>query len=83
MHKKYFYFFTNIIMFDQFALVECCLSAVLFFIVANPMTFKLVDSVLGSVVKIARNGVPTTAGLVVHALVFVTLEKVLLSLIHI
>ena len=81
MHKKYFYFFTNIIMFDQFALVECSLSAVLFFIVANPMTFKLVDSVLGSVVKIARNGVPTTAGLVVHALVFVTLEKVLRDLL--
>ena len=81
MHKKYFYFFTNIIMFDQFALVECCLSAVLFFIVANPMTFKLVDSVLGSVVKIAKGGVPTTAGLVVHALVFVTLEKVLRDLL--
>ena len=81
MHNKYFYFFINIIMFDQFALIECCLSAVLFFIVANPMTFKLVDSVLGSVVKIAKGGVPTTAGLVVHALVFVTLEKVLRDLL--
>jgi|TARA_B100000902_G_C27279911_1_gene901098 hypothetical protein len=45
------------------------------------MTFKLVDSVLGSVVKIAKGGVPTTAGLVVHALVFVTLEKVLRDLL--
>jgi len=81
LHNKYFYFFINIIMFDQFALIECCLSAVLFFIVANPMTFKLVDSVLGSVVKIAKGGVPTTAGLVVHALVFVTLEKVLRDLL--
>ena len=68
-------------MFDQFALLECCLAGVLFFIVANPMTFKLVDSVLGGVVKIAKGGVPTTAGLVVHSIVFVTLEKVLRDLL--
>jgi hypothetical protein len=68
-------------MIDQVCLMECLVSVVLFFIVANPMTFKLVDGVLGSVVRIARGGVPTTAGLVVHALVFVTLEKALRDLI--
>jgi len=41
-----------------------------FFLVANPATFKLVRKILGSWVASA-DGLPTTAGLLLHALVFV------------
>jgi len=43
-----------------------------FFVVANPATFKLTRSVAGSWVA-AADGLPTTAGLLLHALVFVIL----------
>lgn len=42
----------------------------LFFIVANPETFKAVRSIAGKWVASAE-GIPTTAGLLLHALVFV------------
>jgi hypothetical protein len=41
-----------------------------FFAIANPETFKLVRSIAGSWVASA-DGLPTTAGLLLHALVFV------------
>ena len=41
-----------------------------FFVVANPATFKLTRSVLGNWIA-AADGLPTTAGLLLHALVFV------------
>jgi len=41
-----------------------------FFVVANPKTFKLTRSLAGSWVA-AADGLPTTAGLLLHALVFV------------
>lgn len=55
--------------------------AVLFFVISSPMTYQLVDSVVGGVVtalvpqlgstfKVAMAGCPTTYGLVVHAAVF-------------
>jgi uncharacterized membrane protein len=43
---------------------------IVFFIVANPMTFKIVRSILGSWVASA-DGLPTTAGLLLHALVYI------------
>ena len=43
-----------------------------FFVVANPSTFKLTRSVFGAWVA-AADGLPTTAGLLLHALVFVIL----------
>lgn len=49
------------------------LQAVLvFYIIANPMTFRLVDSLLGGVVGRIANagGCPTSLGLIVHSLVF-------------
>lgn len=47
-------------------------AALLFFIVANPMTYKLVDGLVGSLVGrlVAPCGCPTTLGLTVHALVY-------------
>ena len=43
---------------------------VVFFIVANPATFKAVRGIAGNWVSSA-DGIPTTAGLLLHALVFV------------
>lgn len=49
--------------------------AVLFFIVGNPMTYRLVDTLLGGLVgHIASiSGSPTTLGLILHSLVFAAL----------
>jgi len=49
--------------------------ALLFFIVANPMVFRFVDSLLGWLVGpiASASGCPTTLGLVVHSLVFALL----------
>jgi uncharacterized membrane protein len=41
-----------------------------FFVIANPATFQLVRSIAGSWVASA-DGLPTTAGLLLHSLVFV------------
>lgn len=47
-------------------------AALLFFIVANPVVYRLVDGVLGPLVgRIASpSGCPTTWGLIVHSVVF-------------
>ena len=53
--------------------VSATLQAVLvFYIIANPMTYRLVNSVLGGVVgRISDvSGCPTALGLIVHSLVF-------------
>jgi hypothetical protein len=49
--------------------------ALLFFIVANPMVFRFVDSLLGWLVGpiASPSGCPTTLGLVVHSFVFALL----------
>jgi len=52
------------------------LPFLVFFIVANPATFKLVRSVAGGWVASAE-GLPTTLGLLLHALVFVLLIALL------
>ena len=44
------------------------MSAVLFYIVANPQTFKVVDGIIGGVAN--SSGCPTGLGLFIHALVF-------------
>jgi hypothetical protein len=51
-----------------------------FFVVANPCTFKLTRKVLGNWVA-AADGLPTTAGLLLHALVFVLLAHFLWKLV--
>lgn len=42
-------------------------SALIFFLVANPMTFKVVNSIIPGV---AVNGCPTSLGLLLHTFVF-------------
>jgi hypothetical protein len=54
---------------------------VTFFIVANPETFKIVRKVLGSWVA-AADGLPTQAGVLLHALVFVLLSTFLWRLVY-
>jgi hypothetical protein len=53
---------------------------VTFLIVASPMTFKTVRGLLGNWVASA-DGVPTTAGLFLHALVYVLLATLLWRLV--
>jgi len=42
-------------------------SALIFFLIANPITYKVVNSILPGV---ASNGCPTPFGLVLHTIVF-------------
>lgn len=51
---------------------KALILALVFFIVGNPMTYKLVDSLLGGLIgRIAGpSGSPTTLGLIVHSIVF-------------
>ena len=55
--------------------------ALLFFVISSPMTYRLVDNLVGAVVtalvpqlahwfKVAQAGCPTTYGLGLHAVVF-------------
>ncbi len=46
------------------------LSAALFFVVANPKTYDVVQSLLGGVVTVKDQEGPTQAGTAIHALVF-------------
>lgn len=53
--------------------VSATLQAVLvFYIIANPITYRLTNSVLGGVVgRLADvSGCPTALGLIIHSLVF-------------
>ena len=45
-------------------------SALVFFLVANPETFKVTQMALGSFITIANGGCPTPSGLFVHTVVF-------------
>lgn len=45
------------------------ISALTFYVVANPMTFRFVRRILGSRIA-SPNGCPTAFGLVIHAIVF-------------
>ena len=53
-------------------LTKVLIYLILFYLVANPATFKMVRKVLGSWVASAE-GLPTSAGLLLHAVVYVTL----------
>ncbi len=56
-------------------------TTILFLIIVNPMTYKLVNSLLGSFVKICdTKGCPTNIGIIVHAIVFTLLLRYLMDL---
>ena len=57
------------------------ITAVLFFIVVNPYTYKFVNFLLKRFFKIAdKSGCPTFAGVVVHTIVFTLLLRGLMEL---
>jgi hypothetical protein len=45
-------------------------SALVFFLIANPETFKLTQMLFGSLITLAHGGCPTPAGLFFHTIVF-------------
>ena len=56
-------------------------TTVLFLIVIYPMTYKLVQAILGRFIKIAApDGCPTMAGILVHAVVFTLLLRYMMDL---
>lgn len=52
-------------------------AVLLFFIISNPLTYKLTDSLIGGLSTFA--GCPTTLGLVVHAIVFGIIVRALMN----
>jgi hypothetical protein len=56
-------------------------TTVLFLIVVNPLTYKLVNSLLGMIVKIADSkGCPSIFGILIHATVFTVLLRKLMDM---
>lgn len=45
-------------------------SCIVFFMIANPETFRLTQMLFGSFVTLANGGCPTPAGLFFHTLLF-------------
>ena len=57
------------------------MTTILFLLSANPYTYTLVNKLFGKIIKIAGpTGCPTTGGLLVHALVFTLLLRLLMEL---
>ena len=55
------------------------MSALLFFVVANPETFKIMRRLLGGWVS-SPTGCPTTKGLVLHAVVYLLITWLLMNI---
>ena len=51
-------------------------SAILFYIIASPFLFNLVNSITSQFgITVANNGCPTSLGLFIHAIVFLLLTR--------
>jgi hypothetical protein len=51
----------------------------IFLIVANPYTYKLVQQILGKIVKISdKDGCPSIIGFLIHALVFTLILRAIM-----
>jgi hypothetical protein len=56
-------------------------SGLLFYVVSNPVTYTLVDSLFKFVgVKVAAGGKPTGLGLILHSLVFAAVVYLLMCM---
>ncbi len=56
-------------------------TTVVFLIVVNPMVYKFVNSLLNNIVVISNNdGCPTTEGMIIHALVFTVVLRLMMEL---
>ena len=52
----------------------------IFLFIVHPMTYKLVNSLLGSLIKIFDSKVcPTNAGIIVHAIVFTLILRYIMG----
>lgn len=51
---------------------DALIAGLMFFIISNPMVYKLVDNLLGGMLGpiASPSGCPTTWGLIVHSLAF-------------
>ena len=58
------------------------ITTVIFLVVVHPMTYKLVDSLVGGLLfKVAsKSGCPTMAGLLLHAVVFTVALRYVMDL---
>lgn len=55
-------------------------STLVFFLVANPLTFQVMQKLLGGIVTIASSGgCPTPAGLLIHSIVFFCILYLIMS----
>lgn len=52
-------------------------STLLFFLVANPVTYRFMNSIIGGV---AVSGCPTAFGLILHSVVFFALSYAIMTL---
>ena len=55
-------------------------AAALYFVVANPVTYGIVQSILGGVVKISGGDGPTQIGTLIHAIVYGLLTFLLMKI---
>lgn len=56
---------------DNRKLQTAALAALLFYIVSSPITYSIVDGILGGMFKIAdHTGCPSGNGLIVHTIVY-------------
>ena len=56
---------------DSRKLQTAAIAALLFYIVSSPLTYSLVDGILGGMFKIADpSGCPSGGGLIVHTVVY-------------
>lgn len=56
-------------------------TTVIFLIVVHPQTYRLVNHLLGNIVKISdKCGCPTMAGIVVHAIVFTLIVRYMMDI---
>ena len=54
-------------------------SAIIFFVIANPLTYKLVNMILGKLIKISSStGCPTQVGTLVHSVVFLLIVRAMM-----
>jgi hypothetical protein len=52
------------------------LTTLIFLIVANPLTYKLVNMLLGKIIQISdKSGCPTEFGFIIHSIVFTLLLR--------
>ena len=57
------------------------MAAALFFVIASPVMYGIVNGVLGSIVRIVgSNGAPTIAGLILHSIVYGLLSYALMHI---